>query len=288
VSFDPHALKIYVDGSCLRNPGGPGGFAIWVEYPFEWDRADEPLEHCGYFETNTNRMELKACLFAHQWIVSQERGIGVERVQIITDSLYVSENYKRSVTWSQNAWRTSYGRPIENKDLWKELHCTRRKLHVRVEVVWMKGKTSEILKAVDRSAKHAARIPSRPDRGFRTGKIGRPKNNVKQAARLFPASGQELIIRVYCSVAVRRRENKVKFQLYSEEKKGFFEKFAAYANMEIAGVLHRHHAYRVQMNSVPQYPRIEEILAEVKEADLVAGRLSATKEASSHVRLGLP
>jgi ribonuclease HI len=269
MSFDPHSLKIYVDGSCLRNPGGPGGFAVWVEYPFEWDRADKALDHCGYFETNTNRMELKACLFAHQWIVSQGCAIGVERVLIVTDSLYVFENYKRSVAWSQDGWRTSYGRPVENKDLWKELLCIRRKLRVRVDVMWMKGKTSEILRAVDRSAKNAAQTPSRPDRGFRTGKIGRPKNDVKQAARLFPARGQEAIIRVYSSVGVRRRENKVKFQLYSEEKKDFFEKFVAYASMEIAGVLHRHHAYRVQMNSVPQYPQIEEILTELKVSDLV-------------------
>jgi ribonuclease HI len=288
MSFDPHALKIYIDGSCLRNPGGSGGFAVWVEYPFEWDRADEPLDHCGYFETNTNRMELKACLFAHHWIVSHGYGIGVERVQIITDSLYVSENYRRAVTWSQNGWRTLYGRPVENKDLWKELLCTRRKLRVRVEVVWMKGKTSEILKAVDRSAKNAARIPSRPDLGFRTGKIGRPKSSVKQAARLFPAAGQEAIIRVYYSVAVRPRENKVKFELYSEEKNGFFEKFVAYANMEIGGGLHRHHAYRVRMNSVSQYPQIEEILAEVKAPDLVAERWPATRESSIRIRTGLP
>jgi hypothetical protein len=98
---------------------------------------------------------------------------------------------------------------------------------------------------------------------------------LKQAARLFPAAGQEAVIRIYYSVCVRRRENKVKFQLFSEEKKGFFEKFVAYANMEIGGALHRHHAYRVQMNSVPQYPRIEEILAELKETELVPERIGA-------------
>jgi ribonuclease HI len=30
---DPHALKIYIDGSALQNPGGSGGLAGIVVYP---------------------------------------------------------------------------------------------------------------------------------------------------------------------------------------------------------------------------------------------------------------
>jgi aquaporin Z len=35
VSFDLRALKIYIDGSCRKNPGGAGGFAARIEYPFK-------------------------------------------------------------------------------------------------------------------------------------------------------------------------------------------------------------------------------------------------------------
>ncbi len=265
--FDPHALKIYVDGSCAKNPGGPGAFALWLEFPFDWNRADEPLDYVGYFETNSNRMELNACIFAHQWVFEQGEGLGVQRVQVVTDSKYVFDNYNRAVAWSQNTWRNRYERPLDNKDLWKELLSIRRKLRVRVEVEWTKGKRSEILKAVDRSAKNAAALPSCVDRGFRSGKIGRSKNNVKGAARLFPARGQEAIIRIYHSVGVRPGEHKVKFQLYSEQKKDFFDKFMAYVDAGIGTDLHRQHVYLVRMNSITQYPQIEEILGELKEPD---------------------
>jgi len=48
VSFDPHALKLYVDGSCSKNPGRTSGFAVWVEYPAEWNRSDEVLQEVGF------------------------------------------------------------------------------------------------------------------------------------------------------------------------------------------------------------------------------------------------
>ena len=41
MSFDPHALKIYIDGSCFNNPGGNGGFAAIVEYPSTFTNSGE-------------------------------------------------------------------------------------------------------------------------------------------------------------------------------------------------------------------------------------------------------
>jgi len=38
--LDLRALKIYVDGACPRNVGGPGGFAAWREFPFDWGKPD--------------------------------------------------------------------------------------------------------------------------------------------------------------------------------------------------------------------------------------------------------
>jgi ribonuclease HI len=269
VSFDPHALKIYVDGSCTKNPGGSGGFAAWIEFPFDWNRDDELLDLIGYFETNSIRMELRAAIFAHKWVRDVGVELGVQRFQVVTDSKYVFENYNRAIAWSQSGWRTRHDRPIDNKDLWKEMLSIRRSLRVRVDVQWTKGKRSPILKAVDRSSKEASATPVRSDRGFRAGKIGRSRNSSGQTAKMFPAAGQPLVIRVYQTVPVRRQEQKVKFQTYSEQKKDFFDKFSVYAHAELANNLHRHHVYLVQMNDVPQYPRIEEILAELEEGELV-------------------
>jgi hypothetical protein len=139
-------------------------------------------------------------------------------------------------------------------DLWKNLLHLRRKLGpgIRVEIKLIKGKSTPIAKDVDRDAKRAARQPFRIDPGFRAGKIGKSKNNTGQAARMFPASGEDLVIRIYQTLSVRRRVQKIKFQTLSDDKKDFFDKHFAYAVPAIGNALHRHHIYEVRMNSEPQ------------------------------------
>ena len=276
MSFDLRALKIYIDGSCLKNPGGSGGFAARLEYPFDWGQPDERLDYCGYFETNNNRMELRACLFAHEWILDQGEELGVQHIQIVTDSKYVYENYNRSIGWSRNGWRNFHERPVENPDLWKDLLRARRKLgfRLRVEVKLIAGKSTPITKAVDRDAKTASTLPSRVDRGFQSGKIGRSKNNSGKAAKMYPAAGEELVIHIY-QTFVRGNVQKIKFQTFSEEKRDFFDKYVAYAKHTIGNALHRHHVYRVQMNNVSQYPQILEILEEIEEGDLANVKVGA-------------
>src|ERR1700730_12918915 len=151
-------------------------------------------------------MDLRACVFAHEWILEQGENVGVQHVQIVTDSRYVSENYQRAAGWSTNAWRNVHGRPLENVDLWKDLLRVRRKLgfRVRVEVKLVAGKSTPITKMVDQEAKAAAARPTEVDRGFRSGKIGRAKSNIGKAAKLFPAAGQEISIRVYQTMTIRR------------------------------------------------------------------------------------
>jgi hypothetical protein len=222
-------------------------------------------------------MEIEPCIFAHEWVLERGIDLGVSHFQIVTDSKYVCENYNRSVVWSRNGWRNFYGRPLDNVDQWKALLRLRRKIgyRVRVEMKLIEGKSTAITKTVDRDAKAAALLPSRVDRGFQAGKIGRSKNNTGKAARMFPAAGDELVIRIYGTKLVRRDEQKVKFQTYSEEKRDFFEKYQAYADSLIGNALHRHHVYLVRMNDAPQYPCIEEILDELREAELVPQKVGA-------------
>jgi hypothetical protein len=131
------------------------------------------------------------------------------------------------------------------------------------------GKSTLLTKAVDRDAKTASTQPSRVDRGFRPGKIGWSKNDSGKAAKMFPAAGEELVIRVYQTLPVRRDVQRVKFQTYSEERTDFCDKYFVYADSEIGNALHRQNVYRVRMNDIPQYPRIEKILEELEEADFV-------------------
>lgn len=92
MSEDPHALKLYIDGNAYNNPGGCGGFACFAEYPESWNRPDEEVFRNGFHETTNNRMELQACICALEYIRNQGNAIGVQRVQIVTDSRYVCDN----------------------------------------------------------------------------------------------------------------------------------------------------------------------------------------------------
>lgn len=268
MSYDPHALKIYIDGSCFKNPGGNGGFAAIVEYPADHNREDEQLGEIGFHETTNNRMELSACIWAHEWALENAPAFGVNRVQIITDSQYVYNFWRTASVWRRNGWRLSDGRPAENVDLWKQLLSLRYKVSTRIDIEWSKGKRSPITKAVDKAAKSAAKKPFNADRGFRAGKIGRTRIKVAGAAIPFPASAHEEDIFVYQSKAYSRAqgENKVKFQVFSDSTKDFAGKYSAYATPEIGSLLHRGRVYRVRFNKDTKYPKILAVMKEFMTA----------------------
>jgi ribonuclease HI len=275
MSFDPHALKIYIDGSCFNNPGGNGGFAAVIEYPGDHNRDNEQLEEVGFHETTNQRMELRACIWAHEWALENAAALKVGRVQIVTDSQYVYKFWKFADIWRRNGWRSVNGPPIENYDLWKELLSVRAKRGVRRDIEWAKGKKSPITKAVDKAAKTAAKQPTETDLGFRSGKVGRTRGEITGTAALFPATGQEVALRVYQTRAFRRAggENKIKFQIFSESLRDFSDKFTAYASPDIGVLLHRGRVYRVRFNSDLKYPIVVTVLEEFPTA---ADYISAT------------
>ena len=264
MSLDLRALKIYIDGSALNNPGGAGGIAAWVEFPIDWNRPDEQLFQQGFQETTNNRMELLACIRAFEYVRAQRFDLSVQRVQIVTDSTYVHDSFFHAERWRKNGWRNFDGKPIENRDLWKALLSVRSKVKVRTEVKRMPGKKSPILKAVDKSAKAASAQPWSVDRGFRRGKIERSKTGGKRAASMFPAEGQQVIIRIYRTALLGRYDHKIYFEVLSEQSDQFAEKACAFTSPEVAVDLHRHHVYRVVFNANPKYPIIERIIEEVE------------------------
>lgn len=269
--LDLRSLKIYIDGSCLKNPGGPGGFAARLEFPFDWDRPDELLVARGYFQTTNNRMELRACLFAHEWILERRDALDVQHVQIVTDSKYVNENYNRAMTWASSKWCNARGRTMLNADLWKDLIRVRRKIggRPRVEIIQIPRRSSQIAKDVDDDSKAAAKAPHCMDSGFKPGKVGRARNNNRKAAQPYPAAGDERIVLVYGTAPLRRGFQKVKFQTYSGEERDFFDKFWAEAEDCIGNSLHRGNAFCVRMNALPNCPRILEIVATLPKGELI-------------------
>jgi len=274
MQLDPRAIHIYTDGACYHNPGGSSGCAAIVRYPEHLGRDDEQIVDFGCSESSNNRMELLACIRALRWIRSNSPWLGVSRVQIVTDSLYVKDNIGRSLNWRKNDWRNQYDEPRENWTLWKEFLSVYQKVGMVVHFEWTAGKKTPILKQIDKAAKNAAkRGGTDKDRGYRPGSVAR--SMVAGAATRFVAHGQVSVIRPYRKTLMNKGENKVRFDVFSEETGTYTASCYAFASPGLAAELHRQHGYRVGFNDKPKYPQILEILEEVE----IPNRLSQTTSA---------
>lgn len=263
MQLDPHAVHIYTDGSCYRNPGGASGCAAIVCYPDHLGREDEQVVDFSCAESSNNRMELLACIRALQWIRDNAPWPSVTRVQVITDSCYVKDNILRAPEWKKNDWRNQHGEPRENWNLWKHFLSAHQKAGIKVTFEWTAGKKSPILKQIDKAAKNAAKRGGNDvDRGFKPGTVAR--SMVKGAATRFPASGQTAAIRIYRKTVMAKGENKVRFDTVSDDLQSYLESCYAYASPAMAFDLHSHHGYRVQFNADAKYPQILEIVEEVE------------------------
>ncbi|HAO3293092.1 TPA: ribonuclease HI, partial [Escherichia coli] len=99
VEFNPQlkTVKIFSDGSCLKNPGGPGGYGIVLQYGGEEREFSD-----GFHSTTNNRMEMMGAL------------IGLERLKypcnviLYSDSQYLKNGMTQWMKWwKRNGWMTS-------------------------------------------------------------------------------------------------------------------------------------------------------------------------------------
>ena len=139
-------IKIYTDGSCLKNPG-PGG---WAAVIIENDQ--ERIISGNEKNTTNNQMELLATIKALEEFSSKEN------ITIVTDSKYVKDGITIWIQkWEINNWKTSSKQSVKNIHLWKKLSELNNK-HV-VEWLWVKGHSNDPLNdLVDKMAKRAAKI----------------------------------------------------------------------------------------------------------------------------------
>ena len=103
-------IKVYTDGSCLKNPGKGGWAAIIIN-------ESRRIEIKGSKENTTNnQMELTAPIMALKKIPKGSK------IQIFTDSKYVKSGITEWIhKWKKNGWKTASKKPVKNKDLWKQL-----------------------------------------------------------------------------------------------------------------------------------------------------------------------
>ena len=121
---------IHTDGSCLRNPGGPGGWAAVIE-----TAATGAVEEKsgGAPETTNNRMELTAALMALSAVPEGAR------VALYTDSQYLKNAFTKFwlPAWKKRGWKKADGEPVLNQDLWVQLDAAFATRQVQFH--WVKG-----------------------------------------------------------------------------------------------------------------------------------------------------
>ena len=126
-------IKIYTDGSCLKNPNGPGGYAFCIieEDGFEYHLSDG--DPC----TTNNRMELQAVIEALKFINEGKS------CKIYSDSKLV-------INCATGAWNRK-----ANLDLWDMYNKVSKNKKIPYE--WVKGHNGDKYnELVDKYAKEEA------------------------------------------------------------------------------------------------------------------------------------
>jgi ribonuclease HI len=124
---------IFTDGSCLKNPKGPGGWAFTlIENGKQWTMSG------GESSTTNNRMELMAVIEALDFAQENEYAIHTDSELTIKCATGV---YKRKA----------------NKDLWDEYDRVLRSR--KINWVWVKAHNGNLLNEyVDRLARKEAEM----------------------------------------------------------------------------------------------------------------------------------
>ncbi len=140
-------ISVYTDGSCLKNPGGNGGYAFLL--------VDESRDFStlakSFFEPNTtnNRMELKAVIAAVRFLNSTSSG---REFIIYSDSEYSVKGLNQ---WSKN-WIKKNFKDVKNDDLWRELLSLNFN---NIELKWVKAHdVNKYNNFVDKIARQSATL----------------------------------------------------------------------------------------------------------------------------------
>ncbi|OJD20048.1 hypothetical protein AJ78_00064 [Emergomyces pasteurianus Ep9510] len=154
----PGPLKIYTDGSSLRNgtTGAKAGVGVYFGPGDESRNVSEPLK--GSRQTN-QRAELTAIIRALD-IAPRHRD-----VTIFTDSKYAINCVTVwFVNWQRNKWMTAQDKPVENKDLIQSILLKieeRTLLNVKTLFEWVRGHSRDPgNEAADRLAVNGAQNAS--------------------------------------------------------------------------------------------------------------------------------
>jgi len=139
-------IKIYTDGSCIRNPG-KGGWAAIILFDGKKTKIKGSKK-----DTTNNQMELLAPIQALKKIPKGSK------VEIFTDSKYVKSGITEWIhNWKKNGWKTANKKEVSNKELWTELDLLNNEFEVSWN--WVKAHSADKLNnEVDLLARNAANL----------------------------------------------------------------------------------------------------------------------------------
>ena len=112
----------YTDGSCLRNPDGPAGFAAVVRS----EASGREWEMAGHLSSSTNNRAEWAALAAALLLVPPS-----SRLLVFSDSQYVLQV-------AQGLWKRK-----ANLDLWQAWDELRRQHPIDLELRWVRGHVAD-------------------------------------------------------------------------------------------------------------------------------------------------
>jgi ribonuclease HI len=151
------SVKIYTDGGCDPNPGGPGGYGVVLLH------SQKRVEASGGFRSTTNnRMEIYAAIKGLELLTPPCQVI------LYSDSQYLVNAIMKgwAVRWKKNDWWLNKKQRAKNIDLWEKLLplCQSN----RVEFRWVKGHAGiHENERCDQLSAAALRQPNLPaDEGF--------------------------------------------------------------------------------------------------------------------------
>jgi len=124
-------LVIATDGSCLRNPGGPSG---WAWY------ADDGCWEAGGFDPGTNQQaELLAVLAAL-------RNIPLDvPLTIRMDSQYALKSCTLWIAgWKKRGWKKADGQPVMNLEIMQALDAAMAARRAPFKMEWVRGHLGDL------------------------------------------------------------------------------------------------------------------------------------------------
>lgn len=257
---DEGILDIYTDGSSFQSPRAGGIGIRFVYIDSNGDEQFQDVQSPGYKNATSNQMELLACNLALKEAVRLLLTIGISKIVIYTDSLYIVDNYKKAMfEWPKTKWLARSGRPVLNAELWKELIKNIKDTKIWVDFQWIRGHSKNIHnKAVDKMARQSAKPP-----------LNNPLSIVYVRKKItseiveigsVQMEGQQISIRIITSEFLPiQKLSKFKYEVLSKGSKYFGNVDIIFSkeNLKVG------HSYFVKVNHDTPNPRIEKVIREI-------------------------